>query len=60
MSLEYPNYYNSADRALYYKLWNESFERELTPQEDEFIKSMYHMEEVDAGLDGDDLEAEEE
>lgn len=53
MSLEYPNYYNSADRALYHKLWNESFERELTPQEDEFIKSMYHMEEVDAGLDGD-------
>ena len=53
MSLEHPNYYNSQDRKLYDELVNESFKRELSREESMFVNAMYHMEEVDAGLDGD-------
>ena len=53
MSLDMPNYYNSEDRRLYDELVNESFKRELTREESMFVSAMYHMEEFDAGLDGD-------
>lgn len=53
MSLDMPNYFNSEDRRLYDELVNESFKRELTKAESMFVSDMYHMEEVDAGLDGD-------
>lgn len=54
MSLESPNYYNSDDRALYDKLFYHNNDgKPLTEQEEEFCKSMYHMEEVACGLDGD-------
>ena len=54
MSLESPNYNNSEDRALYDKLFYHNNDgKPLTEQEEEFCKSMYHMEEVACGLDGD-------
>lgn len=53
MSFEHPNYYNIQDRTLFHELEKVIGEREFTPQEDYFFKAMYHMEEVDAGLDGD-------
>lgn len=53
MSFKCPNYYNSQDRQLYEQLVNESFKRELTEKERDFVNTMYHQEEFDAGLDGD-------
>ena len=53
MSLEHPNYYNSQDRQRYEQLVNESFKRELSERERNFVTSMYHQEEFDVGLDGD-------
>lgn len=53
MSLEHPNFFNSQDRQLYYELEKQVGIREFTKEEDYFFKAMYHMEEVDAGLDGD-------
>ena len=53
MSLEHPNFFNSQDRQLYYELERQIGTREFTKEEDYFFKTMYHMEEVDAGLDGD-------
>lgn len=60
MSFKYPNYYNSYDRHLYDKLVNESFERKLTDEEYRFVNTVYHQEEFDAGLDGDDYYEENE
>lgn len=53
MSLAHPNYYDSADRELYHQLFyfNQNGE-ELTEEEWNFCKAMYHMEEAAAGLDG--------
>lgn len=53
MSLEHPNFFNSQDRQLYYELERQVGTREFTKEEDKFFKTMYHMEEFDAGLDGD-------
>lgn len=52
MSLESPNYYDSQDKALYEELFNKPDEQ-LTEVEKSFVRSMYHMEECAAGLDGD-------
>lgn len=54
MSLVHPNYCNREDRELYHQLFyfNKNGE-ELTEEEWNFCKAMYHMEEVAAGLDGD-------
>lgn len=54
MSLAHPNYYDSADRELYHQLFyfNQNDE-ELTKEEWDFCKTMYHMEEFACGLDGD-------
>ena len=47
------NWYNRQHRELYDKLFYGKLERELTDEENEFCKAMYHMEEVACGLDGD-------
>ena len=47
------NWYNSQHRELYDRLFYGRLERELTEEENEFCKTMYHMEEVACGLDGD-------
>ena len=52
MSLERPNWYDMQDRLLYDKLFYHKLDRELTEQEEEFCKTMYHMEEYACGLDG--------
>ena len=61
MSLEHPYYYDRADRVLYEELfYRKSPDRVLTPLEKNFVTSMYHQEEYDAGLDGiDDYEEED-
>ena len=53
MSLDKPNWNNTQDRALYNELFygNKNYE-ELTEEEEEFCKTMYHMEEFACGLDG--------
>lgn len=52
MSLERPNWNDMADRDLYDKLFYHKIDRELTEQEEEFCKTMYHFEEYSCGLDG--------
>ena len=47
-----PNYNNPQHRDLYNRLFYHDIGRELTPEEDRFCKSMYHMEEFACGLDG--------
>lgn len=51
MSLESPRY-DYQDRALYDELLCKD-SKELTKEEKEFIKTMYHLEEYACGLDGD-------
>ena len=55
MSLEHPSYCNSEDRQLYDKLFynNKSKLENLTEEEQDFCKTMYHFEEYVCGLDGD-------
>lgn len=55
MSLEHPSYCNSEDRQLYDKLFynNKSKLENLTEEEQDFCKTMYHFEEYACGLDGD-------
>lgn len=61
MSLEQPNYNDSADRALYDELWKKKINNEpITKQEHDFMVSIYHQEEFSAGLDGLDFEQEED
>lgn len=52
MSLEKPNWNDYHDRALYDELFYNKVDRELTKQEEEFCKTMYHFEEYACGLDG--------
>ena len=52
MSLEKPNWNNPQDRLLYDKLFYHKLNRELTEQEKDFCKTMYHFEEYAYGLDG--------
>ena len=47
------NWYDRTHRELYDRLFYQNIGRELTEQENEFVKAMYHMEEVACGLDGD-------
>lgn len=47
-----PNWYNVEHRNLYNKLFYHEIGRELTNEEKEFCKKMYHMEECACGLDG--------
>lgn len=54
MSLEYPDYRNSNDRALYdFLFYKNKGGQPLTEQERKFVNDMYHQEEFDSGLDGD-------
>ncbi len=53
MSLKNPNWNDSSDRALYNRLFYYSNGEELTPDEENFVKTMYHYEEYACGLDGD-------
>ena len=46
-------WYNRQHRELYDKLFYSKLERELTKEEEEFVKQMYHQEEYACGLDGD-------
>lgn len=48
-----PNWDNIAHRDLYDKLFYSNIGRELTEEENEFCKRMYHLEEYSCGLDGD-------
>ena len=52
MSLENPQWVFD-DIQLYNKLFYQKSYEELTEQEKEFCKTMYHMEEYACGLDGD-------
>jgi hypothetical protein len=52
MSLKNPSW-TWSDIQLYNKLFYYDIGRELTEEEKEFCKTMYHMEEVACGLDGD-------
>jgi hypothetical protein len=52
MSLKNPSW-TWADIQLYNKLFYYDIGRELTEEEKEFCKTMYNMEEVACGLDGD-------
>ncbi|MBQ2285534.1 MAG: hypothetical protein II244_07710 [Clostridia bacterium] len=47
------DWYNRQHRELYNKLFYYGIDRPLTKEEDEFCKTMYHMEEFACGLDGD-------
>ena len=47
-----PQWNNRAHRDLYDKLFYHDIGRELTPEENDFCKTMYHMEEYACGLDG--------
>lgn len=47
------NWYDRTHRELYDKLFYQKMDRPLTEVENEFVKQMYHMEEVACGLDGD-------
>jgi hypothetical protein len=51
MSLKNPSW-TWADIQLYNKLFYYDIGRELTEEEKEFCKTMYHMEECACGLDG--------
>lgn len=54
MSLEHPDYRDRQDRILYEKLfYHNNNGVPLTEQENEFCKTMYHMEEYASGLGGD-------
>lgn len=53
MSLAHPNWYAPDDRDLYFKLFYEDINRELTKEEHDFCTTMYHFEEFACGLDGD-------
>lgn len=46
MSLEKPNWFNGDDRRLYDKLFyqNKDWPNNLTPEEDEFVNTMYCFE----------------
>ena len=48
-----PQWNNSQHRGLYDKLFYRDIDRELTDEEEHFVKTMYHMEEYACGLDGD-------
>lgn len=50
MSLEKPNWNNYQDQLLYDELFYHRGDRELTEQEEEFVKTMYHFEEYACGL----------
>lgn len=52
MSLERPNWNDPQDRDLYDKLFYHKVDRKLTEQEENFCKTMYHMEEHACRLDG--------
>ena len=53
MSLKSPDWYNSADRELYNRLFYNNNGKKLTQDEENFVKTMYHYEEYACGLDGD-------
>lgn len=54
MSLETPNWYDYRDRDLFDKLFYKNNNGiPLTPKQEEFCTTMYHMEEYASGLDGD-------
>ena len=54
MSLDNPNYNSTEDRILYDKLfYRNNNGKPLTAQEENFCKTMYHMEEYASGLGGD-------
>lgn len=54
MSLKNPNWYNRQDRELYDQLFTiGSNGHDMSEEEWEFCKRMYHMEEYVNGLDGD-------
>lgn len=60
MSLDNPNYNNTQDRILFDKLfYHNNNGIPLTPTQERFCKTMYHMEEYASGLDGDDYEIED-
>ena len=52
MSLEHPSW-TWNDFQLYKELFYSNIGRELTEEEEEFCKTMYHLEEYACGLDGD-------
>ena len=52
MSLEKPNWNNMQDRLLYRKLFYYPIDKELTEQEEDFCRIMYHFEEYACELDG--------
>ena len=55
MTLTEPNYYSSADRALYDRLLiNKRNGQKLTQVEQDFINKIYHQEEFSSGLDGEE------
>ena len=51
MSLDKPDWHDVKDRELYEQLFYHQTEL-LTEQEEEFCKTMYHLEEFACGLDG--------
>lgn len=54
MSLKNPNWFDRNDRELYYQLfYMDSNGYEMSEDEREFCKTMYHFEEYANGLDGD-------
>lgn len=55
MTLTEPNFYSSADRALYDRLITKRrCGHNLTQTEQEFMNKMYHQEEHASGLDGEE------
>ena len=52
MSLKKINYNNLADKELYNKLFYKEKYDDLSDDEKDFVKTMYHMEEYACGLDG--------
>lgn len=53
MSLTNPDWNDRHDRFLFNQLfYNNKLERELTQQEKQFVKTMYHFEEYASRLDG--------
>jgi hypothetical protein len=54
MSLKNPNWFDRQDRQLYEQLMYASgYGRNMSEEESDFCKVMYHMEEFACGLDGD-------
>ena len=54
MSLKQPNWNDKKDRALYDELfYGKTKYEDLTKEQQEFCKTMYHFEEYVCGLDGD-------